>query len=83
MRNSSLVKGSCAENVTGLKRATEATGYRESGIGRGAFCIRRSVTVRRRGEYRSENAGMSSEKYVRTIFTESPRIPTEGQSASG
>ena len=30
MRNSSLVKRSCAENVTGLKLTTEATGaYRE------------------------------------------------------
>jgi hypothetical protein len=33
--------------------------------------------------YTSENAGMSSEKYVRTIFPESLRFPTEGQSASG
>jgi hypothetical protein len=31
----------------------------------------------------SANAGMSSEKHVRTMFAESLRFPTEGQSASG
>ena len=31
----------------------------------------------------SENVGMSSEKYVRTIFPDNLRFPTEGQSASG
>ena len=35
------------------------------------------------GATTSENAGMSSVKYVRTIFTENLRFPTEGQSASG
>ena len=35
------------------------------------------------GAVRSEDAGMSSEKYVRTIFAENLRFPTEGQSASG
>ena len=35
------------------------------------------------GGARSADAGMSSVKYVRTIFTESLRFPTEGQSASG
>ena len=30
-----------------------------------------------------ENAGMSSVKHVRTMFTERLRFPTEGQSASG
>ena len=83
MRNSSLVEGSCAENVTGLKLVTEATGRCVSSVGRGALCRRGSCTGRSSGAYRSENAGMSSEKYVRTIFTENPRIPTEGQSASG
>ena len=84
MRNSSLVKRSCAENVTGLKLTTEATeSVSLKRPGRGAFCRRRSVTGKRRGAYRSENVGMSSVKYVRTVFTESPRFPTEGQSASG
>jgi hypothetical protein len=32
---------------------------------------------------RSENAGMSSVKHVRTVFAESLRFPTPGQSASG
>ena len=31
----------------------------------------------------SEDAGMSSEKHVRTMFAVSLRFPTEGQSASG
>jgi hypothetical protein len=35
------------------------------------------------GGARSADAGMSSEKYVRTIFAENLRFPTEGQSASG
>jgi hypothetical protein len=84
VRNSSLVKRSCAENVTGLKLATEATETcAKHRPGRGASCDRRSCTVRSSGGHRSENAGMSSVKYVRTVFAESPRVPTEGQSASG
>ncbi len=35
------------------------------------------------GAGRSENAGMSSVKYVRTVFAVSLRFPTPGQSASG
>ncbi len=31
----------------------------------------------------SEDAGMSSEKEVRTLFAVSLRVPTQGQSASG
>ncbi len=41
------------------------------------------VLARDVGASRSENAGMSSEKHVRTMFAESLRFPTEGQSASG
>jgi hypothetical protein len=37
-----------------------------------------SVTVRTRAAYRSENAGMSSEKHVRNMFPENLRFPTEG-----
>ena len=33
MRNSSLVEGSCAENVTGLKLTTEAMGSRKRLVG--------------------------------------------------
>ena len=39
--------------------------------------------VRATGGITSENGGMSSEKHVRTVFAESLRFPTEGQSASG
>ena len=35
------------------------------------------------GQYTSENAGMSSEKYVRIILAESLRILEEGSSAQG
>ena len=83
MRNSSLVKRSRAENVTGLKPDTEATGSSFGYFGRGAFCAHRSCTVRSSGARRSENAGMSSVKHVRTVFAVSLRFPTEGQSASG
>ena len=80
MRNSSLVKRFCAENVTGLKQSTEATGRETVG----ERCVGdTSVTGRRRAAHTSENAGMSSVKYVRTIFPENLRFPTEGQSASG
>ena len=43
----------------------------------------RSRTVRSGGLYRSENAGVSSEKYVRIIFTDRLRFPGEGSSALG
>ena len=47
-------------------------------------CInRRSDTVRSRGHYRRENAGMSSENYVRIIMAENLRFPEEGSSAQG
>ena len=35
------------------------------------------------GQSASEDAGMSSEKCVRTTFAVSLRVPTQGQSASG
>ena len=60
MRNSSLVEGSCAENVTGLKSTTEAAGFDFNRIGRGALPGRRSQIVRSGGALGSENAGMSS-----------------------
>ena len=72
VRNSSLVKWFCADNVAGLKRTAEAVAAtRVAGasllvvgvlLGRGAFLSRRSGTGRSRGEVRSENAGMSIEK---------------------
>ena len=43
----------------------------------------RSVTVRTRGLYRRENAGISSEREARNLSVESLRIPGEGSSAQG
>ena len=43
----------------------------------------RSVTVRRRGLHGSENAGMSSENYVRIIMVENLRFLEEGSSTQG
>jgi hypothetical protein len=39
--------------------------------------------VNRRGPWSSENAGMSSERGVRTPSAECPRVPGEGQSSQG
>jgi hypothetical protein len=43
----------------------------------------RSMTERTCGLYRRENAGMSSENYVRIIIVENLRFPEEGSSAQG
>ena len=45
VRNSSLVKWSGADNVTGLKHGTEATDFTLAWSGRGAFPGRRSDGV--------------------------------------
>ena len=52
-------------------------------IGRGAMYTGGSVTGRRRGLYRRENAGISSESGARNSAVESLRIPGEGSSAQG
>ena len=49
--------------------------------GRRALCKRRSRSESGGGFYRSENAGMSSENYVRIIMAESLRFWEEGSSA--
>ena len=50
----------------------------------GERCIRSEVkSARFGGSYTRENAGMSNAKYVKTILTENPRVPGEGQSAQG
>ena len=72
MRNSSLVKWSCAENITGLKLTTEATASEM--MGRGAFYMGRSQTGRTGGLYRSENAGMSSEKAGENPARRKPKV---------
>ena len=51
--------------------------------GRGASYAGRSHTVRSGGLHTSENAGMSSENYVRIIMAENLRFPGEGSSAQG
>ena len=48
VRNSSLVKWSCADNVTGLKQKAEAASFRVSGMGRGA-----SISAEKRPRERS------------------------------
>ena len=45
--------------------------------------IGRSVIGRRRGQDTRENAGMSSENYVRIIMAENLRFLGEGSSAQG
>ena len=82
MRNSSLVEWLCAENSTGLK-CTPKLGIDSNVSGRRASYERRSRSVSAGGFHTSENAGMSSEKYVRIIMAESLRFQKEGSSASG
>jgi hypothetical protein len=45
--------------------------------------VGRRMTGRTSGRSRSENAGMSSENYVRIIMVESPRFLEEGSSSQG
>ena len=49
--------------------------------GRRAFYTGRSLSGSAGGLYRRENAGMSSEKYVRIILAENLRFLEEGSSA--
>ena len=51
--------------------------------GRGASNTGRSRSGSSGGLYMSENAGMSSENYVRIIMAENLRFPGEGSSAQG
>ena len=51
--------------------------------GRGASYERRSHSGSDGGFYTSENAGMSSENYVRIMMAESLRFLEEGSSAQG
>ena len=73
----------CAENVTGLKtipklrRSTNVLLVDER-------CVKqRSYSGSSGGVSTSENAGMSSENYVRIIMVENLRFPGEGSSAQG
>ena len=67
----------------GLKSNTEAMEGAEMHFGRGASYKGRSHTGRSGGHYTRENAGISSESYVRIITVENLRFPEEGSSAQG
>ena len=80
MRNSSLVEWFCAENVTGLSVQPKLR-HCSNALGRGASYAGRSQSGSTGGLHASENAGMSSAKYVRIILAESLRFLEEGSSA--
>ena len=82
MRNSSLVEWFCAENVTGLSVQPKLR-HCSNALGRGASYKRRSQSGSTGGFYTSENAGLSSENYVRIIMAENLRFLGEGSSAQG
>ena len=65
----------------GAKSYTEAWDAEVIQRGRRAFCKGRSRSGSGGGLYRRENAGMSSEKYVRIILAEYLRFLGEGSSA--
>ena len=74
--------------MTGRRKCNGAKIYTEAWAavllrGRGASNTSRSHTVRSGGLYSSENAGMSSENYVRIIMAENLRFLEEGSSAQG
>ena len=79
VRNSSLVKWSGADNVTGLKSEAEATDSARH-IVLGRVVGERShageaAAEASRGGLGSENAGMSNERGVRNPSAECPRVP--------
>ena len=74
----------CAENVTGLKFIPKLRLYTLCVRGVDERCVSlRSYTERSSGDITSENAGMSSENYVRIIMVENLRFLEEGSSAQG
>ena len=64
----------------GAKVYTEAWEAAAMRFGRRAFCAGRSCSESDGGRHRSENAGMSSENYVRIIMAENLRFLEEGSS---
>ena len=82
MRNSSLVEWFCAENVTGLSVQPKLR-HCSNALGRGASYAGRSQSGSTGGLHTSENAGISSENYVRIIMVENLRFPGEGSSSQG
>jgi hypothetical protein len=75
VRNSSLVKWFCAENVTGLKFVTEATDLKIyfQVVGERSY-MRRSRIVRSGGAIGSENAGMSNDKASENLARRKPKV---------
>ena len=67
----------------GAKHETEAWAASLCWRGRGASNTGRSQSGSTGGLYSSENAGMSSENYVRIIMAENLRFLGEGSSAQG
>ena len=67
----------------GAKIYTEAWACTAMYRGRGALYEGRSQSGSAGGLHTSENAGMSSENYVRIIMAESLRFQKAGSSASG
>ena len=67
----------------GAKHLTEAWACTNTYRGRGASNTGRSKSGSTCGLYSSENAGMSSENYVRIIMAENLRFLGEGSSAQG
>ena len=82
MRNSSLVEWFCAENVTGLSVQPKLR-HCSNALGRGASYAGRSQSGSTGGLHTSENAGISSENYVRIIMAEYLRFPGVGSSSLG
>ena len=76
VRNSSLVKCSSAENVTGLKLVTEAAGVslRAYAVGERSHSCEAAAKASR-GGLGSENVGMSNERGVRISSADCPRVP--------
>ena len=75
VRNSSLVKCSGADNVTGLKLDTEASGsIFDRAVGERSHGSE-AAGEPSRGALGSENAGMSNERGVRISSTDFLRIP--------
>src|SRR6476469_2386372 len=82
-RNSSLVKCSGADNVTGLKLFTEAADvYFIYVVGERSLASEAAAEASRGGQG-SENAGMSNERGVRIPSADCPRIPEQRSSAQG
>ena len=72
-----VLRGKC----NGAKRITEA--WDAAMHGRGASYAGRSQSGSTGGLHTSENAGISSENYVRIIMAENLRFLGEGSSAQG